>query len=560
MTHALPSWQSLDLPAQKIRDLVWRGRSARVGETAVTSTFVHTFDPASPDCVGVVLGADAGRVFYHKAVPGQVVHIDVFHELGEVDHMLVARWLLKALEPYPGGVEMADLMDIQTGTGGGRLSGSLRFGKKPSLRRAHLNHVHIAAGLGPEHAEVIPWLVAGAECAVLDSGKQIRRVSQLAEQATGEGDPQDLSPYSTLTDSNLRGDPTERLIEEQQMLQSAMEMAEELGGVEEVERALDELASWEERRRTGSMVKDYAAAWQDQVEKLVSRGFARRDGKKVVLTDRGWELLDFLAYKSREIEMQFRRLLRRAPQFKPPRERDAFAPARGRKPGRSWGMRPISLESGEWPSDLAVAETVIAAFAHSPRQLSIIPEDLRTYRERPSRSCDVCLLIDASASMAGKRIRAAKYLAQHLLLASREKVSVVVFQEGSVKVEVPFTRNFGQIQAGLVRIQPMGLTPLAEGLVRAIDYVRNSRVKQPLLLLITDGIPTVPKWTLNPLEDSLTAAKKVAGARMRFGCIGLQPNKSFLQSLSRQAKGTLYVVDELEKETLANIAHRERSR
>jgi len=78
--------------------------------------------------------------------------------------------------------------------------------------------------------------------------------------------------------------------------------------------------------------------------------------------------------------------------------------------------------------------------------------------------------------------------------------------------------------------------------------------------LITDGIPTVPKWTLNPLEDSLTAAKKVAGARMRFGCIGLQPNKSFLQSLSRQAKGTLYVVDELEKETLANIAHRERSR
>jgi len=560
LAASLPEWPDTTGPASTLAAIVWGQSAARLGQSAVVSPFLHTFDPAMPDSVAFVAGADAGAVFYHRKTPGEVIHIDVFHEVGEVDHTRVARWVRRALEQTPHGEALADMVDVQTGTGGGRVSGSLRFGKKVSLRRAHMNHVHLAVGLDRAKADALLWLVAGAEAAIIESGMQIRQVKRLERQAAAPGEPQDLSPYSSPTDSKLREESVKSL-DDEQMMQSAMELSDELGGVDEMRRALEEIASLEELRATGSMKKaNPPPGWDDVVEKLVSERLARRDGRRVVLTDKGWELHDFLTLKSREIEMQFRRLLRKAPGIKPPRDRASFAETHSSRPGKAWGMRPVKLPPGEWPHDIALPETITAALARCPYEFSVVSEDLRTYRDRSRRSADVCLLIDASASMAGKRIRAAKYLAQHLLLASSEKIAVVVFQEGSVKVEVPFTRKLSYVQAGLARVQPMGLTPLAEGLLQAAEFIKEARSRKPLLLLITDGIPTVPKWTLNPLEDALQAASMLERARMRFGCIGLQPNRSFLEALSRRAHGTLYVVNELEKETLASIANRERQR
>jgi magnesium chelatase subunit D len=182
------------------------------------------------------------------------------------------------------------------------------------------------------------------------------------------------------------------------------------------------------------------------------------------------------------------------------------------------------------------------------------------YRRRGLGPLDVCLVIDASASMAGPRMRAAKYLAQHLLLSTRDRVAVVVFQEREAGLYVPFTRNFEAVQRGLARIRPLGLTPLAEGLVQAATYVRRERVRDPLLLLITDGIPTVPRWTMNPIADALAAARALARDRIRFSCIGLEPNLDFLRDLAAGARGTLHVVEELDQALLSEIAHSERRR
>ena len=557
---ALPGWTDTGEPSAALEGIVWGQSAARVGQSAVVSPFLHTFDPSAPDSVAFVVGADAGSVFYRRKTPGEIIHIDVFHEVGEVDHTRVASWVRQALERVSYGESLADMVDVQTGTGGGRVSGSLRFGRKVSLRRAHMNHVHLAVGLDKSRADALLWVVAAAEAAIIESGMEIRQVRCLERQMAAPGDPLDLSPYSSPTDSNLREDSV-RGLDDEQMMQSAMEISDELGGVEEMRRALEEIAAWEESKATGSMKKaNPPPGWDDVVEKLISERLAKRDGRRVVLTDRGWELHDFLTLKSKEIEMQFRRLLRKAPGIKPPRDRARFSEAHSLRPGKAWGMRPMKLLPGEWPHDIALPETIAAALARCPYELSVVAEDLRTHRDRSKRSADVCLLIDASASMAGKRLRAAKYLAQHLLLASSEKIAVVVFQEGTVKVEVPFTRKLSFVQAGLARVQPMGLTPLAEGLLQAAEFIKEAKSRKPLLLLITDGIPTVPKWTLNPLEDALQAASMLERARMRFGCIGLQPNRSFLEALSKRAHGTLYVVDELERETLASIANRERRR
>ena len=99
--------------------------------------------------------------------------------------------------------------------------------------------------------------------------------------------------------------------------------------------------------------------------------------------------------------------------------------------------------------------------------------------------------------MAGDKRQAACFLAEHLLLTGKEKVAVVTFQERSSKVVVPFTRNESLLRKGLSTINPAGLTPLADGIMTALNLINNTRVRNPLLVLITDGIPNTPLWTMD---------------------------------------------------------------
>jgi len=65
---------------------------------------------------------------------------------------------------------------------------------------------------------------------------------------------------------------------------------------------------------------------------------------------------------------------------------------------------------------------------------------------------------------------------------------------------------------------------------------------------------------MNPVADALAAAARLAKERIRFTCIGLEPNRGFLRELAAAARGTLHIVDELEHTLLSEIAHTERRR
>ena len=163
----------------------------------------------------------------------------------------------------------------------------------------------------------------------------------------------------------------------------------------------------------------------------------------------------------------------------------------------------------------------------------------------------------ASGSMAGEK-RQAACLAEHLLLTGKEKVAVVTFQEHSSRVVVPFTRNQKLLTKGLATIFPAGLTPLASGLMTAIDLINSNRLRNPLLVLITDGIPNTPLWTMDAKADAITAAGKLEGSRTRFICIGVESNRIYLEKLCNKAGGVLYLVDDLNKDNLINIVRHEK--
>lgn len=300
------------------------------------------------------------------------------------------------------------------------------------------------------------------------------------------------------------------------------------------------------------------------------------------LTPEGRELLTFLRSHLRDVKLRFRKLIRRIPgrglSHLNSRRPGRGAPSPEVRYGQVRGTAPA--QPGAWLNDVAVPETVAAAIRRTylercevtgaPRQgrdasgsgvpvrLRLARKDVHLNLRASEHPLHICLLIDASASMAGRRIMAAKHLARHLLVSTRDRIAVIAFQERDVRVYVPFTRDYGTVEEGLSRIQPLGLTPLAHGLSRSMELINSARVRRPLLLLITDGIPTVPKWSADPLADALEAARNLRAGRIPFGCIGLQPSRRYLEQLTREAGGTLHVVDELSEESLITIAHRER--
>lgn len=588
---------------QRLAELFRSGRGALIGDTTCASRSLHTLDPARPAVVRVVSHADAGMLFYGRHARGEIAHLDVFHQVGLVQHRPMAAALREACEQYslarrmsgaaewlPERAALSDMVDVQTATGGGRVTGQLIYGTGYGLRRAHLNHVHLACFVPDDGLELLFWLVAGAEQEVARQGLEIRRLDQLEHEFLPGSSKLDLSPYSTPSDSVLKGSGRGQFRDGHEgsaphglspgpidpaLAHLALELAGEFGTLEDLRQALDQIA----RARTDRPPWEGWTGWRSPtraVATLRPRGLVTEEGGRTALTPQGWRLYTALHSERRELEAQFKRALRRLPRRQPgvqgrgrPATGDGTAGSRTRK--ESCRPRP-----GERIATIAVVPTALAALTRemlaqggSPppeeqsgftggrtsRGLSVTPADLRIPKPRKRRSLDVCLVLDGSASMAGRRLRAAKYLAQHLLLVSRDKVGVIVFQERGARLVVPFTRDFRLVEQGLASIEPLGLTPLADGLVTAAEYVRRSRRQGCCLLLITDGIPTVPKWGPYPMDDARLAAAEIGRRRLRLICLGLEPNRGFLTELAAVARGSLYVVEELEPESLLDLVH-----
>jgi magnesium chelatase subunit D len=221
-----------------------------------------------------------------------------------------------------------------------------------------------------------------------------------------------------------------------------------------------------------------------------------------------------------------------------------------------------ALNDNTWSGDIAIPETLVSAktsnlMDHNDK-LTLKKEHFRVYTKRSYVSSDVCLLIDASASMAGEKRQAACYLAQYLLLTGRDRVAVVTFQETRAQVVVPFTRNQKVLSRGLTAIRPGGLTPLADGILRSVELMNSERLRNPVLILITDGVPNFPVWSFDAKKDAIEAARKIAESKIGFICIDVVANRDYMTEIAKAGNGKLYVVDDLNRTNLLEIVRLEK--
>lgn len=556
-----------------------RNQGVRLGETTVVSHKVHSNNPTTPGVIKIYIDQDAGQVYLKAPGENQILHMDVFHEPASLDPVYVARRIWAGLDKYfeqfrdenraeitkEKCIELAKILaqkiTVQTSGGKGNIFDlASRKGELiPPKKRVPHNHVHILAEIEPGHYDVLIFMVDAIETAIQGQGFEIRRVDKITHCKT----PTQVNPGFGIgiTLPGFKSPEVKRQVAMQNRLQIVLDLAAAFGSVEEAAKFIESLTP------TGNMfLSNFAKKHGDGDLKqtlldLANKNLVNKGKFLTTLTEAGKDLRDFIRMHQKELEAQVRKSIRRYKIARHNYQTYHNSHLKSRKHRLTDRKKIVGINDHAWLGDIAIPETIVKAttrcFLGNVHPMRLKKEDIHLYGQKSFAPIDTLISIDCSGSMVGDKIRAVSYLAEHFLLTSREKVSVVTFQETSSKIVSPFTKSYQKLQDGLRSIRPEGMTPLAKGIVESVQLIKKKRARNPLMVLITDGIPNFPLWTNDAQADALKAAKMIADAKIRLVCIGVVPNEGFMKELARIGEGNLYIVDELDKNSLLDVVTNE---
>ncbi|MDQ3979623.1 MAG: VWA domain-containing protein [Actinomycetota bacterium] len=170
-------------------------------------------------------------------------------------------------------------------------------------------------------------------------------------------------------------------------------------------------------------------------------------------------------------------------------------------------------------SSVAVPATVRAAAARGA-PVAVERTDLREAVREERAGNLVVLVVDASGSMgAERRMQAAKGAVLSLLLDAyqrRDRVALVTFRGDQADVALRPTGSVEVARARLGQLPTGGRTPLAAGILTALEVAQagGSDRHRPLLVLVTDGRATSAPDGLDPVAAAHHAAARVRQRRV----------------------------------------------
>jgi len=171
------------------------------------------------------------------------------------------------------------------------------------------------------------------------------------------------------------------------------------------------------------------------------------------------------------------------------------------------------------PATVAVAATVREAVVRRasgpPGAPLVAAADVREAVREQRAGNLVILVVDASGSMgADHRMEAAKGAVLSLLVDAyqrRDRVALIAFREDEATVVLRPTASVEVARARLGELPTGGRTPLAAGILAAVDLAARTTAgsQRPLLVVVTDGRATAAPAGRDPVEAALAAAKVV---------------------------------------------------
>ncbi len=185
-----------------------------------------------------------------------------------------------------------------------------------------------------------------------------------------------------------------------------------------------------------------------------------------------------------------------------------------------------------------ISSTIVAAVTRmgkidKNRRLKIEPEDIRETIYTSRTPLTIVLVIDVSLSMKGRLPEVRQLLDQfeRETRGSKDRVGIVAFKDsGAVEVQVP-TTNWNKIYRAMSRLRISGLTPLAEGLMKALETIKRERMRnkdvEPLVIVISDFAPNIPlaqsvgpgHAQYTPIKDMIKASRLLRRENVRLAAI-----------------------------------------
>lgn len=541
---------------EKLIEIFSMNMGVRIGQSTVCSQKMHSFHPETPEEVHILQDLDAGQVFYQRVEQGSIYHLDIFHQCGLVDHRLLAVKIQEVIEIYNRDYGLlqhqkndnnsfvkADLIDIQTSTGGGRITGTLSFGKKLSLRKAHINHVHLTVMMPSMHVACLIYMIMAVESSILSCNLELR-CNEKIKNIKGIGKQKnDLTAYIDESDSLLKGKDDQSTFEPSQRKEDNEWLNHSDKSVE-----LKEFSGKYENNKntpkpTGGINSCRTASG------FGSEGLIELADNGVNVEEYDKKFKNTLEKQLPEIEAHLRKVVREAKNICMQSGKSKIFDNKS-----SCSLGKDHLHHGKKDNEngeLAIAEMIDAAarrmIENEEHVFKILHDDVRYFNRRKRKKVEFCLLIDASSSMEGQRIHVAKLLARYLFFSTNDRISVIVFQQNRAWLQVPFTHDFRQLEQSLDKIKAYGETPLALGITACLQYIEKEKARNPFIILITDGVPTLGTVTTNPVHDALQVAQNIKNNHYGFTCIGLKPHLCYLNQLSEVTGGSIYAVENLEE-------------
>lgn len=263
---------------------------------------------------------------------------------------------------------------------------------------------------------------------------------------------------------------------------------------------------------------------KEKADELKKRGLIDKQG---FITDKGRELASLVLYVEELDKMIPKGILGEKVHKKssPYGTKDEIRPYR----------------KGDRYKDIAVRRTIKTAIRRGHGKINI--EDIRSFDRQSKGSISVIYAIDASGSMRGRKIEAAKKAGIALAYkatSSNDKVGLIVFGT-EVKEKVSPTLDFPKLLKKISSIRASKETNMTESIKQSIDLFGDEKTTKHLII-ISDALPTIGKEPEREVIETIHNAQS-NGITVSIAGINLDNKGSKLaQKIAEIGKGRFYVV------------------
>jgi Mg-chelatase subunit ChlD len=201
-------------------------------------------------------------------------------------------------------------------------------------------------------------------------------------------------------------------------------------------------------------------------------------------------------------------------------------------------------------------------------RIRLTPDDLRIWIRQGRCSVDILLITDASFSTFHflPAVSKALSIVYRDAYRNRDRLGLIAFQNDTARIMNHPTNNLRVTLGNLSRLNPFGMTPLADGLKKALDVLKQEKRRFsnsiPVAILISDCFPEplthqYEDLLKEPAYQETLRISRIFG-REKIPIVVINPAHSKAKSgdlyggsklgmmIARMAKGTYYGIAEKE--------------